>query len=76
MVELRDRSALQKAGIDPVGFERIAALGVMPDIKRGWQGCFHLDRWKLRDGQRRAYLHGLRGAICKKAKSGSFLAGF
>jgi len=32
MVELRDRSALQKAGINPNGFERIAALGVMPDI--------------------------------------------
>ena len=32
MVELRDRSVLQKAGINPNGFERIAALGVMPDI--------------------------------------------
>ena len=32
MVELRDRSALQTAGINPVGFERIAELGVMPDI--------------------------------------------
>ena len=32
MVELRDRSALQKAGINPGGFERIAGLGIMPDI--------------------------------------------
>jgi len=32
MVELRDRSVLQKAAINPTGFERIAALGVMPDI--------------------------------------------
>ena len=32
MAELRDRSALQKAGINPPGFERIAKLGVMPDI--------------------------------------------
>jgi len=32
MVELRDRSALQKAGINPIGFERIAELGIMPDI--------------------------------------------
>jgi len=32
MVELRDRSALQTACINPVGFERIAELGVMPDI--------------------------------------------
>ena len=32
MVELRDRSALQTASVNPVGFERIAELGVMPDI--------------------------------------------
>jgi trans-2,3-dihydro-3-hydroxyanthranilate isomerase len=32
MVELRDRSVLQKAGINPIGFERIADQGVMPDI--------------------------------------------
>jgi trans-2,3-dihydro-3-hydroxyanthranilate isomerase len=32
MVELTDRSALQKAGINPIGFERIAELGIMPDI--------------------------------------------
>ncbi len=32
MVELNDRSALQKAGINPIGFERIAELGIMPDI--------------------------------------------
>ena len=32
MVELQDRSALQKAGINPLGFERIAEQGVMPDI--------------------------------------------
>ena len=32
MVELRDRSVLQKAGINPIGFERIAEQGVMPDI--------------------------------------------
>ena len=32
MVELRDRSVLQKAGINPLGFERVAAQGVMPDI--------------------------------------------
>jgi len=32
MVELRDQSALQKAGINANGFEQIAAQGVMPDI--------------------------------------------
>lgn len=32
MVELRDRSALEKASINADGFEQIAALGVMPDI--------------------------------------------
>ncbi len=32
MVELRDRSVLQKASVNPNGFKRIAALGVMPDI--------------------------------------------
>lgn len=32
MVELRDRSALQKAKINADGFEQIAARGVMPDI--------------------------------------------
>jgi trans-2,3-dihydro-3-hydroxyanthranilate isomerase len=32
MVELRDRSALEKASINAGGFEQIAALGVMPDI--------------------------------------------
>jgi trans-2,3-dihydro-3-hydroxyanthranilate isomerase len=32
MVELRDRSVLQKAGINPLGFQRIAEAGVMPDI--------------------------------------------
>ncbi len=32
MVELRDRSVLQKAGINPIGFEWIADQGVMPDI--------------------------------------------
>ena len=32
MVELRDRSALQKAKINTDGFEQIAARGVMPDI--------------------------------------------
>jgi trans-2,3-dihydro-3-hydroxyanthranilate isomerase len=32
MVELRDQSALQKAGINASGFEQIAAQGVMPDI--------------------------------------------
>jgi trans-2,3-dihydro-3-hydroxyanthranilate isomerase len=32
MVELRDRSALEKARINANGFEQIAALGVMPDI--------------------------------------------
>ena len=32
MVELRDRSVLQKAGINPAGFERVAEQGVMPDI--------------------------------------------
>ena len=32
MVELRDRSILQKAGINSVGFQRIAEAGVMPDI--------------------------------------------
>lgn len=32
MVEIRDQAALQKAGINPLGFERIAEQGVMPDI--------------------------------------------
>lgn len=32
MVELRDRSVLEKASINADGFEQIAALGVMPDI--------------------------------------------
>ncbi len=32
MVELRDRSILQKASINPLGFQRIAEQGVMPDI--------------------------------------------
>ena len=32
MVELRDRSVLQKAGINPIGFERIADQCVIPDI--------------------------------------------
>jgi len=32
MVELRDRSALEKARINVDGFEQIAAQGVMPDI--------------------------------------------
>ncbi len=32
MVELRDLSVLQKASINPIGFERIAEQGVMPDI--------------------------------------------
>ena len=32
MVELRDRAALQKAGINPAGFDRIADHGVTPDI--------------------------------------------
>ena len=32
MVELRDRSALEKASINAGGFEQIAALCVMPDI--------------------------------------------
>jgi trans-2,3-dihydro-3-hydroxyanthranilate isomerase len=32
MVELRDQAALQKASINPDGFEQIAAQGVMPDI--------------------------------------------
>lgn len=32
MVELRDRSALERASINPHGFEQIAAQGVMPDI--------------------------------------------
>ena len=32
MVELRDRSALEKARINADGFEEIAARGVMPDI--------------------------------------------
>ena len=32
MVELRDKSILQKADINPIGFQRIAEQGVMPDI--------------------------------------------
>jgi trans-2,3-dihydro-3-hydroxyanthranilate isomerase len=32
MVELRDQSALEKARINPNGFEQIAAQGVMPDV--------------------------------------------
>ena len=32
MVELRDRSILQKANINPNGFQRVAEQGVMPDI--------------------------------------------
>jgi len=32
MVQLKDQSALEKAGIIVAGFDRIAALGVMPDI--------------------------------------------
>lgn len=32
MVELRDRATLQKAGINPMGFQQIAEQGVMPDI--------------------------------------------
>jgi trans-2,3-dihydro-3-hydroxyanthranilate isomerase len=32
MVELRDKSVLQKASINPLGFQRIAEAGVMPDI--------------------------------------------
>ena len=32
MVELRDQAALKKAAINAIGFEQIAAEGVMPDI--------------------------------------------
>lgn len=32
MVELRDQAALKKAAINAIGFEQIAAQGVMPDI--------------------------------------------